>query len=203
MIRNIAFPLALVCAVPALAQTPAAAPAARPADPATAALARELVATMGLRQTMQATMDRTLADLRAGNAISAQLDRNANIRLERAKNPQAWDAAIGRIGAKQAAMMQKVLTDMQPEIEARSIQIYANNFTAAELRELLAFYRTPLGKKITSRLPEISAETTRWVQQEIPRRIAPAMQALAPEIQKELAPLLPKPPQQPAGTPAK
>ena len=36
--------------------------------------------------------------------------------------------------------------------------IYARHFTAAELRELLAFYHTPLGQKSLKAMPEVTAE---------------------------------------------
>ena len=36
--------------------------------------------------------------------------------------------------------------------------IYAAKFTTQELREILAFYKTPVGKKVTKELPQITQE---------------------------------------------
>ena len=38
----------------------------------------------------------------------------------------------------------------------RLARVYAEEFTEAELRELIAFYRTPLGRKLAERTPELS-----------------------------------------------
>ena len=47
-------------------------------------------------------------------------------------------------------------------------QIYEKNFTAAELRDVLAFYRTPTGKKFTKTMPAVAQESMqvgqRWAQ---------------------------------------
>lgn len=40
------------------------------------------------------------------------------------------------------------------------VPIYARHFTRAEIEELLAFYRTPLGRKLVAELPAITHEST-------------------------------------------
>ena len=37
--------------------------------------------------------------------------------------------------------------------------IYARNFTAAELREVIAFYRGPVGQKFLEKMPAITQES--------------------------------------------
>ena len=37
--------------------------------------------------------------------------------------------------------------------------IYARNFSAAELRDLAAFYRTPIGQKLLQKMPTIAQES--------------------------------------------
>ena len=38
------------------------------------------------------------------------------------------------------------------------VQIYANAFTASELKELIAFYRTPTGKKTIEKMPQLMSQ---------------------------------------------
>lgn len=38
------------------------------------------------------------------------------------------------------------------------VQIYADTFTASELKELIAFYRTPTGKKTIEKMPQLMAQ---------------------------------------------
>ena len=52
-------------------------------------------------------------------------------------------------------MADRHTTAMIEEVAA----IYARNFTAAELREVTAFYRTPVGQKMLQKLPAITQES--------------------------------------------
>jgi hypothetical protein len=65
---------------------------------------------------------------------------------------------------------------MQQEYKTKSEELanevakrYASRFTEAELKDAVAFYSTPLGKKITTQEPEIIAESLafarQWAQQ--------------------------------------
>lgn len=47
----------------------------------------------------------------------------------------------------------------QPEIIGLMATAYASHFTEAELQELLAFYRTPVGKKLVTELPAVLEES--------------------------------------------
>lgn len=60
---------------------------------------------------------------------------------------------------------------LMPEFQARSgeiaeatAEIWAARLTAAELRELAAFYATPLGRKLLGAIPEVTAEALRFGQ---------------------------------------
>jgi hypothetical protein len=45
------------------------------------------------------------------------------------------------------------------ELENSIVSIYADNFTAAELRELIAFYKTPTGQKFLEKTPLVTQQT--------------------------------------------
>ena len=51
------------------------------------------------------------------------------------------------------------------EMVAHSAQTWAERLTVAEIRELIAFYRSPIGQRLNAVLPEIAAEGARFGQQ--------------------------------------
>lgn len=58
---------------------------------------------------------------------------------------------------------QDLTAEFQDELGAEkiinlSIPIYSRHFTASEIKELIAFYESPLGRKITGEMPAITQE---------------------------------------------
>jgi len=186
----------------ALALTPApvvAAPAdpapssqQTPVDPAAKAAAEELLTLIAFEKTMEEGAMASIAAMRSGSVIGRQVDANPQLRLERAKNPQAWDKALRRIGALQADAAEAETKAAMPAIRAAAVDIYARKFSAADLRGFIELYRTPLGKTLLDGLPQVMGNTMVVGQALIGQRVAPRMRALQPKIQAELAPLLPR-----------
>jgi len=48
-------------------------------------------------------------------------------------------------------------------IEEASVRLYSKHFTEADLRELVAFYRSPVGKKVVETTPEFMLESMKVV----------------------------------------
>ena len=73
--------------------------------------------------------------------------------------------------------MNAVLLEVVPyqEMKQWSAEIYAQRFTVAELKELVAFYRTPVGRKLASKLPEIMGEAGKKVSVVLPERLPGAL----------------------------
>jgi uncharacterized protein len=61
------------------------------------------------------------------------------------------------------------------EMKQWSAEIYAQRFTAPELKQLLGFYRTPVGRKLASKLPEIMGEAGKKVSVILPERLPGAL----------------------------
>ena len=192
--------LALVAA-PLVAATPppskaAPKPAAQeeaPLDPAAKAAAEELLTLISFEKSMMTGTQASLAVMRSGAMMGRQLDANSQLRLERAKNPQAWDKALRRIGALQADAAEAEAKAAMPDIKAMAVDAYARKFTAADLRGFIALYQTPIGKTLLDGLPQVVGNVMAFAQGMLSQRMAPRMRALQPAIQAELAPLLPKP----------
>lgn len=58
-----------------------------------------------------------------------------------------------------AAQMQKEYAQRANELVDASARIYASHFTEAELRQILAFYQTPLGRKVITEEPKALDES--------------------------------------------
>jgi hypothetical protein len=53
------------------------------------------------------------------------------------------------------------MTARLPEFVAEIVVIYARNFTPEEMRQMTAFYRTPVGQKLLEKLPTVTQESMR------------------------------------------
>jgi hypothetical protein len=151
-VRRAALALLLLAAAPAAAQpappaeqaaTPPASPAERAerARVADAIMAEANVASM-LDRMVPAMLDQMMPSLIQGN--SGREDEIRRILSEE------LGAALKQAG---------------PAIITRSRDLYVERFTAAELNEMLAFNRSPTGRKATRLLPEIQMEMFAYGQQ--------------------------------------
>lgn len=72
--------------------------------------------------------------------------------------------------------------DSRGELIEETVRIYAKYFTLQDIRGIIAFNRTPLGKKVTSAMPAIVNESMQAAVA-LHRRISPAIEA---EVKKRL-----------------
>jgi hypothetical protein len=63
-----------------------------------------------------------------------------------------WDAAIEDARQEFVALL--------PDLEEPIIAIYDANYTADEIKQLLAFYRSPIGQKVIAQSSQIEEQTT-------------------------------------------
>ncbi len=121
-----------VAGLPAAAQQPAA-PPLKPATPAAIAAAKELLAMKN-------------ASAMYANAVPNIVEQTKAALLQSNLNYQKDLNEVAVIVAKNLAGREK-------EIGDGMAQIYANEFTEQELKELVTFYRSPLGQKLLSNEP--------------------------------------------------
>jgi uncharacterized protein len=142
---GLALGLALT-AVPAGAQqAPAGAPAAKPATPAAMAAAKEL---LGLK---------TVSTMYA-NAVPGLVERTKNTLMQSNLNYQKDLNEVALIVAKNLAGREKEITDGMA-------QMYANEFTEQELKDLVTFYKTPLGNKLLNAEPRAIQNSMAYMNQ--------------------------------------
>ena len=172
--------LALIGAAPSQAQAQAQA-----ADPAATAAAKELFDSMNYRQMMIGAMQQMSqgmgASMRAG--AEAGIKNNPNLSADDKQKAMAkMEAELPRvIKALQDVMGDPTLVD---EILAETVPLYARTFTADELKQITAFYRTPVGAKMLTSMPKLMGEGMQLGQQIMQRRIGPLMQKLQQEQAK-------------------
>ncbi|HKU05868.1 MAG TPA: DUF2059 domain-containing protein [Bradyrhizobium sp.] len=137
---------------PAMAQAPkqgaAPAPAAKPAkppSPAALSAAREFL------------MMKNVGAMFAG-AVPGVVDQTRNALTQQNLNYQKDLSEVAVIVAKNFA-------GRENEIGEGMAQIYANEFSEQELKDIVTFYKTPLGQKLLSTEPRAIQMSMGWMNQ--------------------------------------
>ena len=128
------------------AQTPGATPSAAPQPSAShLAAARELATISGVLRLFDAFLPQFGAQLRQGTVTRPEITKD----------------------------LEQVLDALKPELEQQkqaivdtTLKFYASAFTEPELKELIAFFKTPVGTKYLQNAPRLldalAIETQRW-----------------------------------------
>ncbi len=190
--RFLAPTIALLLASPAIAVVATSAPAAT-VDPAALAAATALVQQLDVRGDMVKGLQQQVELTRSGVALRNQLAAQPGFVQAYRANQAKFDGAFQKAGAIQADIMARVLSENSAGIAATAAAAYARAFSAAELKQLADFYRTPLGQAVYKRSPRINAEILGLTGRAMGPKIAAAMQAAGPRIEAALAPLQAKP----------
>jgi hypothetical protein len=145
---------------PAAAQTPAQAAAAAhkglPVDPA-------------LRADIERLMDITGASARAAQLASAVSDAFLNgLRQTQQSVPPRLIGVV-----RDVLNSEFELAFNGPEIKDKQVALYAKYFTHEDVKGMLAFYQTDLGKKTIAAMPSITREGVaigqQWAEAQMPR----------------------------------
>ena len=112
---------------------------AQSANPDAEAAARELVDTMKLPDQFKAVLPTIIQHMKPA------------IVQNRADVARDFDAMMPVVQENMAARL--------GELSNAMAAVYASNFTAAELGDLTAFYKSPTGQKLLQKTPVIAAQT--------------------------------------------
>lgn len=162
-IALIAVPLAAAAQGPAPTApqaAPAAAPApAAPVSPEQRAAIKDLLDAMNTHDALTrayAAMSQGLAP-RMGEAMNRQIETNPSLSPEQ---KQRVRASIGPSFETAVRDSMAIVTSPQlvDETIDRMIPIYAKYFTLPEIKQLTAFYRTPLGQKTLATMSQANGE---------------------------------------------
>ncbi|MYM85121.1 DUF2059 domain-containing protein [Duganella sp. FT50W] len=166
----------------ALSAAPAFAQQQQQADPAASAAAKELFDSMNYRSVLQGMMQQMSQGMAASMRAGAEASINNNPKFS-ADDKQKALAKMEAELPKAVSAMQSVLSDptIVDDILNQTVPIYARNFSADELRQITAFYRTPVGAKMLTKMPQLMGEGMQVGQQIVARRVGPMMQKLQQE----------------------
>ena len=166
----------LAVALPVAAQAPTKAPAPAPAPATTAAPApaaapapispeqrvaiKEFMDTTSTRDNLPRSFQQMSQSLPAqmGQAIARGIDANTSLTLEQKQKAlenmrQPYENAVkeGMTIVNDPKLVDDALEKMFP--------IYAKYFTAAEMKQITAFYKTPIGAKMLTTMPQVINES--------------------------------------------
>jgi uncharacterized protein len=122
-----------LAAVPAMAQQPAA-PVAKPASPAAIAAAKEILAMKNASQMYANAVPNIVAQTK-----DSLLQANLNYQKD-----------LNEV----AIIVAQSLAGREKEIGEGMAQVYAAEFTEQELKDLVTFYKSPLGQKLLGAEPK-------------------------------------------------
>src|ERR1700761_3615958 len=134
-----------LASVPASAQQPAAPPAKPPASPAAVAAAKEILtmknASAMYAQAVPSVVEQTKTSLLQSN-LNYQKDLN-----------------------EVAVIVAQSLAGREKEIGEGMAKVYADAFTEQELKDLVTFYKSPLGQKLLSAEPQAIQNSIAYMRQ--------------------------------------
>jgi hypothetical protein len=163
----------VLCSAPAFSQ--AAAPVAS-ADPAVVKATEQMFAAMKVREmmtNMMAQMERQMP-AQARMAASAAISNNPNLTPQQKEEQlkKADEASRAAAAQAHAVFADPTLVD---DMMAEMVPLYAETYTLDEIRQLTAFYASPLGQKMQAKMPELMNRSMQISQRVMMPRIQKAM----------------------------
>jgi hypothetical protein len=143
-------------------------------DQSKRALAEEMLNLMNMRQ----TLDQTTAMIK--QFFVAQIRR---------ANPAPADPAAQ---AKLTSDLEKIMDMVKQEaswdkMKGDYISIYSEAFTEPELKDIVAFYKTPSGQALIKKQPQVMKRSLE-LSQKMMGRLLPKIKAMVDEMKKDVAP---------------
>jgi uncharacterized protein len=130
--------------------------------------------------------------LAAARDLSAIMTGDTITQMTAAMANQIWPTIEQQLGAKvDAATLAEIRTEFEGSLKAFTGEVmkdapdvYARHFSAQELRDMVAFYKSPTGLKALHEMPKVMAD--------VGGRMAPRMQALQTDLDQRMAAILQK-----------
>ncbi|MFZ2318772.1 MAG: DUF2059 domain-containing protein [Pseudomonas sp.] len=114
--------------------------------------------------------------------VYAQVQQMFAQRFAQAKAPESKKALLESYQAKANVALEKAVgwDKIKPDL----VKLYTTNFSEAELKGLIEFYQSPLGKKVMEKMPTLSAQSAQMTQGRLEKAV--------PEVNKLLAEMMEK-----------
>jgi uncharacterized protein len=149
-----------------------------------------IVLVAGLALPVRAQQTPSPETMQAARELAAIVTGENLERLTAAMTAQIWPAIeqemAGKVDAATLADMrqefERTLTAFTAEIMKQAPTIYARHFTTQELRDLVAFYKSPTGRKALHEIPKVIAD--------VRTLMAPRMQAFQSDLNAKLVAIM-------------
>ena len=156
-------------------------------------LALLLVATHSLAQadSHKDTAYKLLEAMKIDAQLEAMAENIKNLQarqLSQLAIPQAAQPIVNDYLTKTQQLL--VSTFKSDTVREAYANAYTSVFTEAELKQVLAFYTSPSGKKFLEKQPELNQQVLKVAEQQV-AAIQPQIQALRMELQEKLQPYQP------------
>ena len=110
------------------------------------------------------------------NAMFAQTVKQMNVPEERQAEAEKYQQRLNKILEEEMSWN---------KLKGQFINVYVDVFSEEELKELVDFYNSPVGKKLISKMPRLMQKSMGLAQQQM-QTIIPKIKALSQEMQAEL-----------------
>lgn len=164
----------LVTCAPAFAQTSAPLPSA---DPQVVEATKKMLETMRVRETMATAFQQVEQRMPAQMAQSVAAAVRNNPKLDEKQKAEALKK-FQQDAPKMQARLHAVFADptLINDMVNEMVPVYAETYTLDEIRQLTAFYASPLGQKMLAKMPQLMGRSM-----EIGNRV------MAPRMEKFMA----------------
>ncbi len=117
--------------------------------------------------------------------LYGQVQQMFNQRFEQLKAPADKKATLESYTAKANAALDNAVgwNKLKPDL----VKLYTSNFTESELKDMIAFYQSPTGKKMLEKMPQLSGEAARVTQARLEPAV-PVVNKLLDDMTAELSP---------------
>ena len=124
------------------------------------------------------------------DSVTAQMDQFMTSAIQQATKGEKLEGDAQKMVDQDKAEITKMMHDVldYDKVLPMNVQIYQKSFTQAEVDGLIAFYKTPAGQALTSKMPVVVENTLaqmRTMITPITQRIQQMQQSVMAEMQKE------------------
>jgi len=106
-------------------------------------------------------------------------------RFEQTKAPAAKQSVLDSYQAKANAALDQAIG--WPKLKPDMVKLYTSNFSESELKDLVAFYQSPLGKKVLEKMPQLTQQSAQMTQAKLESAV-PVVNKLLEDMTNELTP---------------
>ncbi|VVN65771.1 DUF2059 domain-containing protein [Pseudomonas fluorescens] len=120
-----------------------------------------------------------------GTPVYMQVQQMFAQRFEQTKAPESKKALLETYQAKANAALDQAIgwNKLKPDM----VKLYTSNFSETELKDLVAFYKSPLGKKVLEKMPQLTQQSAQMTQAKLESAV-PVVNKLLADMTAELEP---------------